>query len=158
MASRHELPFRDKLAAALGATDRCYAWGWIRSRIGCRCRTCWPSRERFIEATSDLVCAFKPQSAFFEALGADGWGILRQTIAAAPDDIPVILDVKRGDIAHTAEAYAEACFERLDADAVTLNPYLGADAVAPFLTRPERGRSCCAGRRTRAGRTCKSCR
>ena len=92
-----------------------------------------------IEATSDLVCAFKPQSAFFEALGLAGWEALRDTIAAVPDEIPVILDVKRGDVSHTAAAYATACFDVLGADAVTLNPYLGRDAVAPFLERPEKG-------------------
>ena len=65
-----------------------------------------------IEATSDLVCAFKPQSAFFEAHGRAGWDALKATIEAVPDDVPVILDVKRGDIASTAEAYATACFRR----------------------------------------------
>jgi len=92
-----------------------------------------------IEATSDLVCAFKPQSAFFEAHGRAGWDALKATIEAVPDDVPVILDVKRGDIASTAEAYATACFDALGADAVTLNPYLGRDAVAPFLARAEKG-------------------
>ena len=61
-----------------------------------------------VEATSDLVCAFKPQSAFFEALGVAGWEALQATIAAVPDEIPVILDVKRGDVSHTAAAYATA--------------------------------------------------
>ena len=139
MASRHELPFRDKLAAAARRNGSLLCVGLDPQPDRLPVPDVLAFTRAIIEATSDLVCAFKPQSAFFEALGADGWGILRQTIAAAPDDIPVILDVKRGDIAHTAEAYAEACFERLDADAVTLSPYLGADAVAPFLTRPERG-------------------
>ena len=91
-----------------------------------------------IEATSDLVCAYKPQSAFFEAMGSEGWAALRDTIRAVPADIPVILDVKRGDVAHTAEAYAEACFDVLGAHAVTISPYLGGDSVAPFLARPDR--------------------
>ena len=92
-----------------------------------------------IEATSDLVCAFKPQSAFFEAQGRAGWDALKATIEAVPDDVSVVLDVKRGDIASTAEAYATACFDVMGADAVTLNPYLGRDAVAPFLARAEKG-------------------
>lgn len=92
-----------------------------------------------IEATADLVCAFKPQSAFFEAHGLAGWEALQATIEAVPDEVPVILDVKRGDIASTAEAYATACFDVMGADAVTLNPYLGRDAVAPFLARAEKG-------------------
>ncbi len=91
-----------------------------------------------IEATSDLVCVYKPQIAFFEALGLDGWRALKATIEAVPDGIPVLLDAKRGDIASTAEAYATACFDVLGADAVTVNAYLGSDAVEPFLRRPER--------------------
>lgn len=92
-----------------------------------------------IEATADLVCAYKPNSAFFEALGAHGYETLRRVMAAVPAHIPVILDAKRGDIGSTAEAYARAAFDLLDADAVTLNPYLGGDALAPFLRYPDRG-------------------
>ncbi len=97
---------------------------------------------RVIEACADLVCAFKPQSAFYEAAGEVGWQALRDTIATvrrlAPDAM-VILDAKRNDIGNTAEAYASSAFDWFDADAVTINPYLGGDAVAPFLLRPERG-------------------
>ena len=91
-----------------------------------------------IHATEDLVCAYKPQAAFFEALGPDGWQILQDVIADVPAEIPVLLDAKRGDVPHTAQAYADACFDVLGADAVTVNPYLGADAVHPFLARPDR--------------------
>ena len=97
---------------------------------------------RVIEATAGLVCAYKPQSAFYEVGGDVGWQALRDTIAAvrqlAPDAI-VILDAKRNDIGNTAEAYAASAFEWFDADAVTINPYLGGDAVAPFLQRADRG-------------------
>ncbi len=97
---------------------------------------------RVIDATGDIVCAYKPQSAFYEAAGDIGWRALKETItlirSAAPDAV-VILDVKRNDIGHTAEAYASAAFDWFDADAVTINPYLGGDAVAPFLKRPDRG-------------------
>jgi orotidine-5'-phosphate decarboxylase len=92
-----------------------------------------------VEATADLVCAFKPNSAFFEALGTSGLETLRRVIAAVPRDIPVILDAKRGDIGSTAAAYARAAFEVLGAHAVTLNPYLGGDALAPFLSYADRG-------------------
>lgn len=92
-----------------------------------------------IEATADLACAFKPNSAFFEALGTTGLETLRRVIAAVPHGIPVILDAKRGDIGSTAEAYARAAFEQLGAHAITLNPYLGGDALAPFLRYRERG-------------------
>jgi uridine monophosphate synthetase len=94
---------------------------------------------RLIEATSDFACAFKPNSAFFEALGPEGMAILKEVIEAVPEDVPVILDAKRGDIASTSEAYAQAIFQRLAADAVTLSPYLGWDAISPFLDEPEKG-------------------
>lgn len=91
---------------------------------------------RIMEQTADLACCYKPNSAFYEQFGAQGIEALRQTIAAAPDDIPVLLDAKRGDIGSTAAAYARAAFEALGADAVTLSPYLGRDSVAPFLAYP----------------------
>jgi orotidine-5'-phosphate decarboxylase len=92
-----------------------------------------------VEATADLVCAFKPNIAFFEARGPAGVETLRRLIAAMPRDVPIILDAKRGDIASTAAAYAEAVFERLGADAVTLSPYLGGDSLAPFLSYADKG-------------------
>ena len=92
-----------------------------------------------IEATSDLVCAFKPNIAFYEALGRDGWRVLDATLRAIPAHIPTILDAKRGDIGSTAQAYARAAFDELNVDAITLNPYLGSDALVPFLVRRERG-------------------
>lgn len=91
---------------------------------------------RIIDATADLVCCYKPNAAFYEQFGAPGWEALRETIAAIPDHIPVLLDAKRGDIGSTATAYARAAFETLGADAVTVSPYLGSDAVAPFLAYP----------------------
>ena len=92
-----------------------------------------------IEATSDLVCAFKPNLAFYEALGEEGWRALRATLAAIPNDIPVIADAKRGDIGNTAAAYARAIFDGLGCDAMTVNPYGGEDAVEPFLDYEDRG-------------------
>jgi len=92
-----------------------------------------------IEATADLALAFKPNAAFFEAFGSEGLVVLREVIAAIPKGIPVILDAKRGDIASTAQAYARATFQVLGAQAITANPYLGYDALEPFLTNPERG-------------------
>lgn len=94
---------------------------------------------RLIDATHDLACAFKPNSAFFEVYGGEGIEALRAVIAAVPEGIPVILDAKRGDIASSAEAYAAAAFDTLGADAITLSPYLGQDSVEPFLRRPEKG-------------------
>jgi orotidine-5'-phosphate decarboxylase len=91
-----------------------------------------------IEATSDFVCAYKPNLAFYEALGEKGYGALRETLAGIPPDIPVIGDGKRGDIGNSAKAYARALFDELGFDAVTVNPYLGGDAVEPFLEREDR--------------------
>ncbi len=92
-----------------------------------------------IETTADLVCCYKPNIAFYEALGQPGMALLRATIAAIPKDIPVLLDAKRGDVGSTAAAYARACFEELGADAVTLSPYLGQDSIAPFAAYPDKG-------------------
>ena len=94
---------------------------------------------RLIEATADVAAAFKPNAAFFEQFGAEGVAALRDVIAAVPDEVPVLLDAKRGDIASTAEAYARAAFETLGADAITLSPYLGRDSLEPFLANPARG-------------------
>jgi uridine monophosphate synthetase len=94
---------------------------------------------QIIEATADVAAAFKPNSAFFEAFGSAGMQVLVEVISAIPAGIPVILDAKRGDIASTAEAYAQAAFSIMKADAITLNPYLGKDSLDPFLKDPERG-------------------
>ena len=94
---------------------------------------------RIIEATADLICAYKPNLAFYEALGIPGLEALRSTLDAIPKDVPVIGDAKRGDVGHTARAYASALFDYWGFDAVTVNPYLGGDAVAPFLERADRG-------------------
>jgi uridine monophosphate synthetase len=92
-----------------------------------------------IEQTQDLVCAYKPNIAFYEALGAAGLAALRRTLALIPPHIPIILDAKRGDIGSTAEAYARACFDDLRVDAVTLSPYLGRDSVEPFARYADKG-------------------
>jgi orotidine-5'-phosphate decarboxylase len=95
-----------------------------------------------VEATKDLACAYKPNIAFYEAHGKDGFVALRRTIIAvhhlAPE-VPVILDAKRGDIGSTNASYVEAAFEFLQADAITVHPYLGAEALQPFLARAEKG-------------------
>jgi orotidine-5'-phosphate decarboxylase len=92
-----------------------------------------------IEATADLVCAYKPNLAFYEALGQPGLEALHDTLAAVPSDVPVIGDAKRGDVSHTARAYARAMFDQWGFDAVTVSPYLGADSLEPFLEREDRG-------------------
>ncbi len=92
-----------------------------------------------IEATKDLVCAYKPQMAFYEAQGIPGLKALEKTLAAIPSNIPVILDGKRGDIGNTARAYAKAMFENWGADATTVHPYMGGDSLEPFLDYADKG-------------------
>ena len=92
--------------------------------------------EWVIDETRSNACVYKPNSAFFEALGAAGVELLGRTIGCIRDmGRPVILDAKRGDIANTARAYASAAFDILKADAITLVPYMGVDTVKPFLER-----------------------
>ena len=92
-----------------------------------------------IDATSNLVCAYKLNLAFYEALGDEGLNALRRTIKYVPDDVPVIGDAKRGDIGNTAKAYAKAIFTNLSCDATTVNPYLGFDSIEPFIQYRDKG-------------------
>ncbi|OIO15397.1 orotidine 5'-phosphate decarboxylase [Candidatus Gottesmanbacteria bacterium CG1_02_37_22] len=95
-----------------------------------------------IEATHDLVCAYKPNSAFYEAQGEEGIRQLKQTVYFVKENypkIPVILDAKRADIGNTNEGYVKFAFDHLGADAITLHPYLGKDALKPFLERRDKG-------------------
>jgi orotidine 5'-phosphate decarboxylase subfamily 2 len=99
-----------------------------------------------VKQTAPYAAAFKPNAAFFEAFGADGWTALKLVIDAVAEEsarigsmIPVILDAKRGDIASTAEAYAKSAFEHLGAHCITLSPYLGKDSIEPFIQDQEKG-------------------
>lgn len=91
-----------------------------------------------VAATADYACAYKPNLMFYLGYGLEGMHALQETIAAVPDDIPVILDAKFGDISYTAGFYARAAFDVLGADAVTISPYVGMDAVTPLLDYPEK--------------------
>jgi orotidine-5'-phosphate decarboxylase len=86
-----------------------------------------------IEATKDFCVAYKPNLAFFEALGPDGWNVFQETIALIPDTHFIIADAKRGDIGNTSRHYADAFFKQLNCNAVTVAPYMGNDSVRPFL-------------------------
>jgi uridine monophosphate synthetase len=99
-----------------------------------------------VRQTAPYAAAFKPNAAFFELFGSEGWTALKQVIEAIHEEsirlgslIPVILDAKRGDIASTAEAYAKSAFENLGAHCITLNPYLGKDSIDPFIHNQEKG-------------------
>jgi orotidine 5'-phosphate decarboxylase subfamily 2 len=102
-----------------------------------------PAAERFcieiLEATLDVAAAVKANLAFFEQFGSAGYAVLERLRGRVPADRLLILDGKRGDIANTSEAYARALFGVLGADAVTVNPLLGRDAVSPFLAKREYG-------------------
>ncbi len=89
--------------------------------------------ESIIEETHDICVSYKLNLAFYEAMGAEGWNVLKRTIELLPENSFVIADAKRGDIGNTASMYANAFFEELDVDAVTLSPYMGKDSVTPFL-------------------------
>lgn len=99
-----------------------------------------------VKQTSRYAAAFKPNAAFFEVFGAQGWSALKDVVDAIQEEssrmgslIPVVLDAKRGDIASTAEAYARSAFENLGAHCITLSPYLGKDSVEPFIQNSEKG-------------------
>ena len=95
-----------------------------------------------IEATKDLVCAYKPNIAFYEAHGSEGLSALQETMRSirhiAPD-VPIILDAKRADIGNTNAGYVKMSFEYLKADAITVHPYLGSESLRPFLECADKG-------------------
>lgn len=95
---------------------------------------------RIVEATQAYACCYKLNLAFYTAWGASGYGALAETVKQVKAaGVPVILDAKWGDIGHTAEQYAISAFERLEVDAVTVNPYMGEDSIAPFRQYADKG-------------------
>ena len=95
--------------------------------------------KRLIELTAEYTACYKPNIAFYEKYGENGIKALKDTLALIPDDIPVLLDAKRGDIGATAEAYASSVFNDLKADAVTLSPYMGLSSAGPFFEYKDKG-------------------
>jgi len=91
--------------------------------------------KQIIDATLDLAIAYKPNLAFYEALGAKGWESLQKTIDYLPKEIFTIADAKRGDIGNTSALYAKAFFDQLNFDAITVAPYMGQDSITPFLRK-----------------------
>ena len=92
-----------------------------------------PFNKVIIDQTADLVCAYKPNLGFYLQWGAAGVIALERTIAYVPDWIPVILDCKTGDIGHTQAAWAKGLFDQWGVDAVTVNPYVGEEAILPMI-------------------------
>ncbi len=134
------MSFLTKLASASRARDSIVCVGLdpeperIPSLLGSGPQAALRFLRRIIRATSDQACAYKPNLAFYERYGSAALDILTLTLQAIPDDIPVILDAKRGDVPNTAAAYATALFDSLRADATTVAPYVGLDAIAPFCS------------------------
>lgn len=139
-------PFRERVQAAWERTRSLLCVGLDPDRASLPARFAGDEDPIFafnrevIDATHDLVCAYKPQIAFYSAVGAER--ALEKTIAYIRERAPqvvVILDAKRGDVGNTAAAYALEAFERYGADCVTVNPYLGGDSLRPFLLDPAHG-------------------
>lgn len=133
------MSFLEKLSAASRAKDSLLCIGLDPDPALMPKVDIFSFNRAIIDATADLVCAYKPNLAFYEAMGIDGMRALAQTIEYIPKEIPVIGDAKRGDIGNTAQAYARALFDVWGFDAVTVNPYLGLDALEPFLERGDKG-------------------
>ena len=100
-----------------------------------KCDAAFTFCKTLIDATLPYAACYKPNAAFFEALGTTyGSQTLERVIQEIPSHIPILLDVKRGDVGSTATAYAESCYDHFHADAVTLSPLMGWDSVSPFVT------------------------
>ncbi len=124
-----------------------YAWDWIR-----KCQSCpdhlldeefplFAFNRAILDATHHLIVACKPNVAFYECLGTDGWKQFELTVDYIKfkyPDILIIADAKRGDIGNTSKKYAETFFKKLPCDAVTVAPYMGSDSVLPFLEYPDK--------------------
>jgi orotidine-5'-phosphate decarboxylase len=140
------MKFTDKLAAAWKANNSLLCVGLdpdlakIPEDLQDRPEAIFHFCAAIVDATADMACAFKPQIAYFASLGAEDQ---LQTICAYIRDkyphIPIVLDAKRGDIGATAEQYAREAYERYGVDAVTVNPYMGFDSIAPYLEWKDRG-------------------
>ena len=132
------MPFLDKLAASMRTRDSILCIGLdpepslIPSSLGRGPQAALRFLRRIVRATSDYACCYKPNLAFYERYGSAAFDVLGLTLQAIPNDIPVILDAKRGDVPNTSEAYADALFGSFHADATTVAPYLGVDSIAPF--------------------------
>jgi orotidine 5'-phosphate decarboxylase subfamily 2 len=142
--------FRDKLEARIAATNSllCVGLDPHETELGLdlvdnndaddavtKCDAAFTFCKLLVDATAEYTSCYKPNAAFFEALGEGGMECLRRLCRdVIPADIPILLDVKRGDIGTTASAYAVACYDYIGADAVTLSPLMGWDSISPFVT------------------------
>jgi orotidine-5'-phosphate decarboxylase len=134
------LRFTEKLAAAVNKNRSLLCIGLDPDPALMPAKTeIFEFNRTIIDATADLVCAYKPNIAFYEAFGSRGLDDLKRTREYIPDDIPVIIDAKRGDIGNTARAYARGLFDYFGFDAATVSPYLGYDSLEPFIGYTDKG-------------------
>lgn len=132
------MTFRDKLEQRISATGSNLCVG-LDLRVTQADDASLALLQRIIEETLPYAAAYKPNSAYFEALGWRGLKLLQDALKAIPSDVPIVLDVKRGDIGETQGYYAKAAYDELGVDAVTLNPYMGRDTLEPFLKYADKG-------------------
>jgi orotidine-5'-phosphate decarboxylase len=131
------MTYTEKLQGRIAATGSSLCVGLdVRADSADEAR--WFIKE-VIAQTAPYAAAFKPNAAYFEALGWQGMKLLEELRTMIPHDIPMVLDVKRGDIGETQQFYAKACFAVIGADAVTLNPFMGRDTLEPFLNDSDKG-------------------
>lgn len=131
------MTYTEKLASRIATTGSALCVG-----LDVRADTAEEARSFIIDVvsqTAPYAAAFKPNAAYFEALGWQGVKLLEELRGMIPLEIPIILDVKRGDIGETQRYYAKACFDVIGADAVTLNPFMGRDTIEPFLEYSDKG-------------------
>jgi orotidine-5'-phosphate decarboxylase len=137
--------FRDKLTRAVDANDSLVCVGLdpdpskLPAAVQDKDNPVLYFNKAIIDATADLVCVYKPNWAFYGALGACAWPTIKGTLEHVPDNVPVLVDAKVGDIGSTAERYARMFFDEMGADALTVTPYMGTDAVEPFTAYRDKG-------------------
>jgi orotidine-5'-phosphate decarboxylase len=138
------MKFTEKLTRAVERTDSllCVGLDPDYRRLPMGVTSQFALNKAIIDATADVACVFKPNPAFYEALGADGVRALKETcdyVRRTCPETPIILDAKRGDIGNTNAGYVEYAFDYLGADAVTVPPYMGGESLAGFLEREDKG-------------------
>lgn len=131
--------FTDKLAARIRKTGSALCVGLDPRPVMDDLQSVPVLLRKVVEETAPYAAAFKPNIAYFEAMGLRGLEMLEELLPDMPGDVPVVLDAKRGDIGETQKYYAQAYFERLGVDAVTLSPFMGYDTLEPFLDYEGKG-------------------